>query len=85
MTTIDITRYVLNHDNNHFPEIKRWLGENVGEYYGPGTGRDRVVAVGAGWEIVVTEETEDDGAVAIGWAVEIEDSSAATMFSLRWA
>jgi hypothetical protein len=70
-----------------FKDIREWLEDNVGEFYGPGD--DNVIYIGAGWEMFklydgqVTAHPYSDTSVT--WHVDITDEAKAVHFALTWS
>jgi hypothetical protein len=97
MAVFDITPLILGHAEsiwdrgesrrNKLSEVRAWLNDHVGEYYGKG--EDPILDIGSGWEIFVMHNGKigrprDDEDSVITWHLDITDSAKSTHFALVW-
>lgn len=97
MAVFDITHCILGHATsiwdrgesrqNRLVELRSWLNNNVGEYYGRGD--DPVLDIGSGWEIFVMHNGKigrppDNEDSVTTWHLDITDEAKSTLFALTW-
>lgn len=81
MAVFNVTDHIVWGGRPRKEAIIAWLTTNVGTFYGPGG--HGVIAIGAGWQLQVTEEinpTTND--LHCQWEVDITDEGKATLFAL---
>lgn len=81
MSAFDITDFIVINGRPGRLEMVNWLGENVGEYYGPGEAP--VMHIGSGWEMLV-EYVDTNGDTRISFVVDITNDAKAAHFALKW-
>lgn len=82
MSAFDITDFIVINGRLGRLEMVDWLGENVGEYYGPGEAP--VMHIGSGWEMLVEYVDINDGDTRISFVVDITNDAKAAYFALKW-
>lgn len=83
MALFDVTDFIVERGRPGRMEMVEWLGDNVGEYHGPGDAP--VMHIGSGWEILVDYNPGSDYEdTCISFIVDITNDTKATLFALKW-